>query len=314
MKIKNDLITIKNGNKIYNYNNLILDKYLNMFVEGQNVYRFVSNFTKLLGFCFLKFDIPIENIKEDSQIKNSQFDVYSYPSAKFRQTISENQIVIYYDYKFELYQIEKYLGKKITAIGFNTNFNKDSDICAFLDTSNYNIYLEHNQDLIISRKDIVTTEALFYTNNFNLIKGPVHLCPGGIEEVISTPIFQNRAQARLYSVGLSSYTNYIDKEFVFGTDLEMQINNNEIEIKGLKNYFSNEDFTGPGNNLYPSNNVYPIKSNYKYIIIKYRVYQQMIVDETTGLTDDFDTNYFYYQAIPIDKFGKSNLKIKYERG
>lgn len=313
MKIKNDLIAIKNGSKIYNYNNLILQEYLNKFAYQQNIYRVAHNSGKLLGFAFLKFDTPIENVEENSKIKVAQFDVYSFPVASFKQIISENQIIIDYNYKFELYQIEKYFKNKITAIGFCISSDKDNYIDAFLDTSNYNIYLEENQDLTISRRDIVTTDALFYTNNTTLIKGPVHLCPGGIPEIIPTKIYQNRAHARLYSVGLSSYIDYIDKEYIVGTDLGIQINNNEVSIKGLKNYLSTAAPIYASNVLYPSDILYPAGTNYKYIILKYIVYQEKYIDESILLTDDFDTDCFYYQAIPIDKFGKSNLTIKYER-
>ena len=68
------------------------------------------------------------------------------------------------------------------------------------------------------------------------------------------------------------------------------------------------------NMLYSGGDLYPVKSNYKYIIFKYLVYQTQYIDESIESTDDFDTDCFYYQAIPMDKFGKINLKIKYERG
>ena len=48
---------------------------------------------------------------------------------------------------------------------------------AVLDVSNYNIYLQENQELSVTRKDIITTDALFYSNDKTKIPGPVHLAP-----------------------------------------------------------------------------------------------------------------------------------------
>ena len=118
----------------------------------------------------------------------------------------------------------------------------------------------------------------------------------------------------MYSIGLSSYVDYIDKEYIVGTDIHLEINDNEINIIGLKNYFENDMAIYLNNTVYLKDSLHPIKSNYKYIIFKYFVYQAQYTDKSTESTDDFDTDCFYYQAIPIDKFGKINLKIKYERG
>ena len=314
MKIINDIVTIKIGNKIYNYKNMILNEYLNKFVENQCCYRVKENHGMALIYIYLKLKTPIKNdINAESKIKIGEFDIYSYSRAKYRQVISEQQINIYYDYIFKSYDIENYFGNKIMAIGFSTDFSKESYVDAILDTSNYNIYIEKNQEISISRKDVITTDTLFYTNRKDLIKGPVHLCPAGIEEIFKTKIYQNKAHARLYSIGLSSYPNYIDKEYIIGTDIEMKANNNEIDIIGLENYFNNNIPVYLNNMLYAGNELYPIKTNYKYVIFKYLVYQQEYIDESTELTDDFDTDCFYYQTIPINKFGKTNLKIKYER-
>ena len=61
--------------------------------------------------------------------------------------------------------------------------------------------------------------------------------------------------------------------------------------------------------------LYPIKTNYKYIIFKYKVWQLVHRGTYFNVEEvNTDTGYFYHQAIPIEKFGKTNLKIKYERG
>ena len=102
---------------------------------------------------------------------------------------------------------------------------------------------------------------------------------------------------------------------MIGQDIQVEQNGTELNINGLENYLSTDSPLFPSNDIYPSSDLYPIESNYKYIIFKYKVWQMVhsgTYEETVSTPTD--TGYYYYQAIPIDKFGKSNLKIKYERG
>lgn len=346
MKIKNELVSIKIGDKQYDFNNLILDEYLNRFVKAQvdkDKLNSVS-YDKRLDYCLLKFDTPFENLKEDTNLNNQDFDIcFVGGSIIYNQTINENKITIGYTYdtSFNVWDYNKstandnyisnYYGKKVTAIGFNSYWVNDSNflwkvpVCTVLDTSNYNIYLQENQELSITRKDIITTEALFYSNDKNKVPGPVHLVPYGVPQIIYQPnIYENSNSWKqfndpgygiLYSIGLSSYIDYIDKEFVIGQDIQVEQNGTELNINGLENYLSTDSPLFPSNDIYPSSDLYPIESNYKYIIFKYKVWQMVhsgTYEETVSTPTD--TGYYYYQAIPIDKFGKSNLKIKYERG
>ena len=346
MKIKNELVSIKIGNKYYDFNNLILDEYLKRFVKAQLDKDKLdsTSYNKKLNYCFLKFDTPFENLKGDTDLNNQDFDICFISKSISNQTINERQISIQYDYQissnatiFDYSQnntsakLSDYYGRKITAIGFNNTYADDSNleikipVCAVLDTSNYNIYLQENQELSITRKDIITTDALFYSNDKNKVQGPAHLAPCGVPQIIHQPNiyessfiwkkFDDPGYGILYSIGLSSYTDYIDKEFVIGQDIQVEQNGTELKINGLENYLTTDSPLFPSNDIYPSSDIYPIKSNYKYIIFKYKVWQ--IVHSGTyydTVATPTDTGYFYYQAIPIDKFGKSNLKIKYERG
>lgn len=89
----------------------------------------------------------------------------------------------------------------------------------------------------------------------------------------------------------------------------------EITIKGIENYLNLGNPIFSNESLYPGNSIYPIKTNYKYIILKYKVWQQVHSgDFDNVITTTTDTGCFYYMAIPINKFGKSDLTIKYERG
>lgn len=338
MKIKNDLVSIKIGNKQYDFNNLILDEYLKRFVKTQLNMENVEEISlkKTLKYCFLKFDTPL-SFTETSEIKNNEFNITFLDTCNINQTISKNQITTEYTYNTDefIFDYEKgtstdvsisdYYNRKITAIGFNSWWLPEANVCAILDLSNHNIYLQENQDISITRKDIVTTDAIFYSNNENKIQGPVHLLADGMPELIEQPdiyrptggysSFNDNGYGILYSVGLSSYTDYIDKEFIIGEDIQVEDNGTELNINGLENYLSTDSPLFCSEDLYCNSNLYPVKTNYKYVIFKYKVWQKVHSGTYEEIIETLtDTGYYYYQAIPIGKFGKSNLKIKYERG
>jgi hypothetical protein len=343
MKIKNDLISIKIGKKRYDFTNLILDEYLKRFVNSQldeTKTRNMSNI-KDLECCLIKFDTPFTNIQNNSEIHNQEFDICLVGNLEYTEELGKKQITVRYKYSSNfIWDYEKataqnitisnYYGKKITAIGFNVwwgsdeNFETKLPICAILDVSNYNIYLQKNQNLEVVRKDIITTDAEFWSNS-DKVKSPAHLTPKGIPAVLkqedivnedgSVSKFNINAFGILYSIGLSSYTDYIDKEFVIGRDVQLEQNNTEIIIKGIENYLSTDNpLFLDSNKLFTNSDLYPIKSNYKYILFKYKVWQEVVtrVDGQDVYTPT-DTGTYYYQAIPIDKFGKNDFKIKYER-
>ena len=343
MKIKNDLISIKMGKKQYDFRNLILDEYLKIFASTQidiNENTKTSN-RKDLTYLLIKFDTPLENLNESSVLVNEDFDVCASYHNTAIQEFSENSVITQYDYKIndvleyananypETNNISKYYGKKVTAIGFNSFGAKSTSVStnvkAVLDTSNYNIYIQENQDFTVTRKDIITTDALFYSNNKRKISGTIHLAPLYNEAVIEPTILKNEEGATItgpdisygviYSIGMSSYIDRIDKELVIGKDIEIIQNGAELSIEGIENYWSKEKLLYPNSNLYPNSGLYPIKSNYKYIIFKYKVWQNILSGTYENPVYTMtDTGYFYYQVVPISKFGELNLKIKYERG
>lgn len=344
MKIKNELISLKIGNKHYDFNNLILDTYLERFVKAQLDKTKIDNIThdKRLNYCLIKFDTPFENLKHNTLLNNYDFDIALIFGTSVEQIVTERQITVKYNYDFkigtiieysssEVIDIQKFYGRRITVIGFNSYYANtfgsewDIPVLAVLDVSNHNIYLQKNQELSVTRKDIITTDALFYSNNKNKVPGAAHLAPYGLPQIINQPnIYENANSYKqfndpgygiLYSIGLSSYIDYIDKEFIVGQDIQVEQNGTELNINGLENYLSVDSPLFCGKNIYPNSSLYPVKTNYKYIIFKYKVWQMV----HTGTYDNTistltDTGYYYHQAVPIDRFGKVNLKIKYERG
>ena len=352
MKIKNELVSLKIGNKQYDFKNLILDEYLKRFILRQldtTTLRYIP-YQIMLNTILLKFDTPFENLSPQSEIFPENFDIAFIGGCKSVITIASPSIIttkytydmenFIYDYnkkKGGNLPFEDYYGKKIVAIGFSSyfaSFTNKNKVCAILDTSNYNIYMQANQKLECTRKDTISTDALFWSSD-DRIKAPVHLSPYGGEPLLyqdpypgfreeDKKIFNARSaiptKGVLYSIGLSSYTDYIDKEFVIGKDVIVVQNGTELSIQSINNDFNFEKELLPNNLIYPSANLYPIKSNYKYVIFKYKVYQEIekgVYGEDNTLDFEYiqtDTKSYYYQAIPIDKFGETNFKIKYERG
>lgn len=349
MKIKNDLISIKMGKKQYDFQNLILDEYLKTFVTEQlspdNISK-IKNM-KALKYLLIKFDTPLNNINEKSILKNEDFDIcFVWGSTySYKQENSESRIIVQYKYETSIFwnvwdykkmtanniYLSDYYGKKITALGFNTYWTastlQENPVKAVLDVSNYNIYLQENQEFAVTRKDIITTDSLFYSNDRNKVKAPIHLMPTYNKAVITpnvlnkvvgdTTFYHNgldESYGVIYSVGLSSYFNRIDKEFVIGKDIEIIQNETEIQINDINNLLSKyTEYLKNG--LYPRTGLYPLQSNYRFLILKYKVWQKIL----SGTYDEpintmTDTGYYYYQAIPITLSGKLNLKIKYERG
>lgn len=352
MKIKNELVSLKIGNKKYDFKNMILDEYLKRFILKQldtTTPRYVP-YQIYLDTVFFKFDTPFENLSPQSDVFPLDFDIAFVGGCKsVITTATPNLMTTKYTYDMNNFiydynekkggnlPFENYYGKKIVAIGFGVwfaHYNKNNKVCAVLDTSNYNIYMQANQRLECTRKDTVSTDALFWSSDAR-IKAPVHLYPyGGDPLLYQDPYLDFREEDKksfnamsalptkgvLYSIGLSSYTDYIDKEFVIGKDVNIVQNGTEFSIQSINNDFNFEKELHPHNSIYPSSNLYPIKSNYKYVIFKYKVYQEIqsaIYGEDNTLEYKYtqtDTKSYYHQAIPIDKFGESNFKIKYERG
>lgn len=325
MKIKNELVSIRIGNKQYDLKNLITNNCLTRFARRQlepNRYNYIPNDIEM-SYCLLKFDDPFE-INEDIELHNQDFDICLVEGSSFfeERVISSNRIDIKYFYSTDaIYDYKKstsdvnisdYSGKKIVTIAFNSWFASDANsstkipIMAVIDTSNYNIYLQDGQDLKITRNDVITSDCEFYCENFN-VKGPLHLLPGyNLVKINGENLY---TFGFLYSVGLSAWPTHIEEEFVIGKDIEAVQNNNQIAFKNIENYFS-KYFLYSGNSIYPSTLLYPCKkTDYKYVIFKYKVYTTPIIGN-----DLTPTEIYYYQAISIDKWGLSNFVISYERG
>ena len=343
MKIRNEKVEVKIGNKVNEFKNLILNEYLKRFVLVQTDETKMRNLTRYtrLNYCLLKFDTPFENLNINTELHNQDFDICFVMGAVINQEYSEKQISAKYIYNTEDYQtiwdyskstaygisLSDYYNKKITAIGFNSTWMNDSStqtkvpVCAVLDTTNYNLYLQKNQELSIVRKDIISTDASFWGSS-DEVKCPVHLCPLGIDPLLEQPLPQYfdsyQSKGIIYSVGFSHSKNKMDIEYVIDKDIEIEEQNNKLILKGIPNP-PNSIARVPSNRLFPSSKCYPGGIHYSYVIIKYKLWQDLVISETLEGEQQIvptDTGRYYYQILDMQKViaEEGNIILKYERG
>lgn len=353
MKIKNDCIEIKIGNKKYEFKNLILNTYLQKFVHSQltptedNV-RLRRNL-RTIG---IKFDEPIKNVDVNSKISINESDVVTYIASLF-QTVEGLEKDIHINYRYNLpynvagnsqyynvkegktlYSLEDYKGKKIVQIFFASYWTSLANplyIDAILDVSNFDMYVQENQDIYITRKDTISTDALFYTNDNKLIKYPEYLSPIKVLDIFNqgeisyeyekdSYIYKeaDKAYSQLYSIGFSNSIDKIEKEFINGKDFTAVEEDNKLKIINIENKYLGS-LIYPNINIFPSLNLYPLQEKFKYIVYKYKLFQDYIlyydVTEDNWVREDRDTGLYYLQAKEIDLPENKNvdLILSYDR-
>lgn len=347
MKIKN-FINVKIGDKSIDFHNLILDEYLKRFVVAQldiekNEY---SRYGKALRMAYIKFDTPLTFDATSEIDAYDSFDAIILNLEFFNQSITERQIEVKYVFDTneglinirtnQVENVSNFYGRKITAIGFNRMFGHSAlagNVCSILDTSNYNLYLQENENFVLTRRDLITTDASFWCSDTR-VEGPVHLTvSGGPSLLYQDPLYEtdewgissfvepDPTYAQLYSVGFSSYKDSIAEEYVIGTDITAVNNGTSISINGLENTLS-DYLIYPNPEIHPNSLIYPLKANYKYIVYKYKIYQTIYTrnpayieggDEPEFIGTWTDTGVYYLQSVPLSEVGNIDLTIKYER-
>lgn len=342
MKIKNEYIKIKQGEKEITLNNYIYDEYLSLFsttqynVSDERIVDLVGEQNdKTLDLCYIKFDEPLEDITNATE---EDFEVRA-GTKRRNLTTSENKINILYDYDFNRatdlstgrwININDFIGRKITALGFA---GLDS-IYACLDVSNYDIYVLEDENLTLTRQDTISSEATCVGYNF-----PVHLSPvGDYDNAIYNPIahgYENK-YAQIYSVGFAKTLGTFEEEYVIGQDIDLRVESDTsfgFNLKKGENatifprndlYAGNDVFPlplyiqtelYPRTTLYCDNDLYPSDSNYKYIVFKYRLYtiHWEGEDETTGYIRIKYLDEYYNMYIPNTTKGLFEIVEKIER-
>lgn len=313
MKIKNEYIKIRIGKKELKFNNLILNTYLQSMVSSQEYFESEYWQSPFLAKCYVKFSRRLQ-FNAESILSVNDFDV-SFDMKNNYINNAKNMNTI--EYIYEPDNKEQYVGERITALGF---FDENGDTCyACIDLFDYGLIIKEKENFSIIRKDNIITEATFNSNSPK-ITYPIHLTPFPIEwyesnpkTTIEYPYFEGTASAHLYSVGLGTNKNDMQKEIV--------LDDNNVEFFGdkiiFRNIFSNENlldinepsFRYPSNNLYPTNT----ENYFTHVFMKYKLYYN-IYDRQGGINyQHVDTGKWYTLSMPIKETGEFDYAIKYER-
>ena len=285
---------------------MILNSYLNLFADS-----FIDFKNKDLPYCLVNFN-NTNNITEDS----TEMDYDLILEADFNKNIEVlSPISIINKYYYRTPQVgqewNSYIGKPIISIGFaNYNYTLNKYIIyAYLDVSNYNIIVQENQPIIISRIDKITSDMNLWANS-SKIKAPYHLSMRGMLNYEGMEYF--RTIPKLYSVGFGVLPYTLNKEYLV-EDLTIQRENTgivkiqdvlEAQYRANTKYFNKD--------IYFNNDWYFQEPTYDYMIYKFKLYKETY----TNPEEDpvwIDTGLFYTQYKKVKKNGNINLSIKYER-
>ena len=332
-KIKNLYIALKIGNREYRFKNLILNKMLYLYANSLDPNNRTHQTS--IDYCAISFN-QILNITPDRHFLEDEFDI-ELSLTRRNNIINSNKITTSSVFASEsgyikdistghVSSLSNYIGEKICTLGFrNSSTDLNNYVSAVLDVSNYDIYIQEGEEITITRVDTNSTDTIFTNISnedvYDKLKGPVHLCPnrsceGILPEVILTSSngtiqkkIKRDAEARLVSYGLSNTTNNIE--------LEYDINNNYIinnNIFSINNIWLPAGLY-PSSTLYPSPHLFPDKPKFKYLILKFKLYQKIPVGTYESYIEEEQfTGAQYLQAIEIQNRGNVNLNIKYERG
>ncbi len=308
MKIENKEVSIKLGNNTKTFKNLILNNYLDLFADS-----FLEFKNKDLPCCYINITKEIDQITEDSETMN--FDTIL--EADFSNSIeilNDNSVVNKYYYKnvaVEERKLSEFVGQSIKALGFGDYDLKKQKyiIYAYLDVSKYNIVIQNDQEIIISRVDKITSDMSLYKNS-SKIQCPIHLTRRGMLQIQGYDY--TNIIPKLHSVGFGIVPYVLNQEYLVENLKIKKSGTGSILIDNfLQNYQKNELYPNP--TLYPSPDLYPNPATYNLLIYKFKLYKETLLNPDTGEISYIDSGYFYTQYKKLDKYGEFKLSIKYER-
>lgn len=308
MKIKNEYIEIKKGDKKFTKKNKILDVYLHQLFDSQ---MNDEHDTTTISYCFIKFDNPLEGIDYDSEVDpKDYFDVILWSFRTVAPIIKTSDNIIKLIYKFSTQNFRMFYdgsswvspndktfnmfaGKQITAIGFGS-YNK---LFAYLDTSNMNIIINQDENLEITRADSIQSDGIVKGYDY-----PLHLA----QDVINKTIIgrENKICAQLYSVGFGNVMGLMEEEYLLSNFIHWTTDTAVEFLLTRRKKIGH----------YPSENLqlgfYPTMDNSKYLIFKYRLYKRELVGSTYMTTY---LNKYYTMNMANTDFDGLNVKLKIER-
>ena len=316
MRIGNDYVQIKIGNKTYTKKNMILNTMLNNVFENQispSIFNSVE-----INYCGIKFDTPLENLSYDSELEKEDFDIYlttpqrfvqtnekifkknsvcSNDSVKINYNFSNDGLFIIDDIPHDPDELQMFVGRKITAIGFGDGYT----FLAVADVSKLNIILNENEILEIYRTDTYQSDAKCIGFEY-----PLHLVNGNAyyDAKQENSVYK---VAQLYSIGLGNKEGLIESENVINVNDET-LGDNYITID-----FSETIKVGhyPSETLFPG--FYPTMDNSKYLILKYRLCTLDNVDNLTPLDEYYTMSYKYDLSQYENETKDISFTLKIER-
>lgn len=313
MKIENKFIKINNGKKNFKIRNHIFDNYINFYSLRQ--YQELGGNTDLrLNKLLIKFDAPILNpqYSEGYEVKLD---------GTVNQDYSNNYVRTDYYYRTsDLHNIDvdlsQWYGHKIYALGFGQENYEGTgySVFAYVDVSDYDLYLTDDGFLDVIREDLMSSDAICDSI-------PYHLAP-----------FLDNKIGRIYSVGLGTISDVISEEYIVGDNVHLEPLSEQIGFQFT--FGSTTDFTqypqydlqplttifptpfiinSPEldpleENIYPATDMYPLQTNYKYVIYKYRVYEYNYTN-----FELIPTNEYYLMSYPYTRKGVITINTIYER-
>lgn len=214
--IKNKAVDIKIGKKSYNFTNLIMDKLLNTYANS--LIDDYKNLNKGMLQCLISFQTM--NITPEQELKSSAFDIaivnsnYSVTSSEQKiitKSVCDTENTYIYDYAKKTannIKISDYAGNKICYLGFSYVIHPNAYVLATLDVSNYDIYIQDNEEIVVTRIDEISTDAIFISLS-DKINAPVHLLPRAIDGILPAQEFWSGDQeVTIYNKAFAKLTNF----------------------------------------------------------------------------------------------------------
>ena len=318
MKVKNEYVQVKIGDKTYTKKNTLLDRFLQRIFKSQIDLQHSS---AEITACYIKLDTPLE-YDDINNVTRSDFDIelfggtdsgLSVSNFDFMAEKNKNSVKITYNYNpyssalfeyngdyYEANQFEMFIGRKITAIGFGSGL-----LYAIVDTSNMGIYIDATEKIQITRVDLYQSDGVAKGIEFplHLVNDNAHYRQKYYDNV------QEKIMAQLYSVGFGNVLGLMEEEHLINDVLDelgdTYINLNVNRAKKIGHYPSEDLHLG----------FYPTLDNSKYLIFKYRLYKKITIADNYGETT---TTYeyldeYYTMSMPNENFGNLDIKLKIER-
>lgn len=307
MKVSNEFVRIRTGNKEKIFRNLILNKYLKLYADS-----FLQFKDKTLNACLINFthdnnitedstsmvyDLPIIADSRDIFQKNSPTQITT--EYYYRRQISGEDIYLSSDYK-------KWFGSTIKDIGFaHYDYGtQEYTLYAYLDVSSYNVVLQENQPLAVVRQDKVTSDYDFWSNSPR-VNAPFHLSADGFKDMIGFEA--TYYYPRLYSIGFGELPYSLQKEYLVN-ELDIHQNKNIITIDGVQgNYLSNTLYMSP--DILMSEDLFMQEATWRYLAYVFHLWKR----ENPESDNYIDSGLNYVQYLDLRQHGKLDLSIKYER-